>query len=101
VELGQNGIGWGKLAHHLILSPMAARRLTPQLGIEEPSSSDGKVLAKACSQEGVQFLFGGRVSQTALSVLGRAVPLEIEHPVVEPHPLDEVPPSAMWMPRPA
>ena len=82
MEYGQNGIGWGKLAHHLILLPMAAIRLTPQLGIGEPSSSDGKVLAKACSQEGVRFLFGGRMSPTALSILGRAAPLEIEQPVV-------------------
>lgn len=82
MELGQNGIGWGKLAHHLILSPMAAMRLTLQLGIREPSSSDGKVLAKACSQGGVRFLFGGRMSPTALSILGRAAPVEIEQPVV-------------------
>jgi hypothetical protein len=82
VELGQNGIGWGKLAHHLILSPMAAMHPTPQLRIGEPSSSDGKVLAKACPQEGVRFLFGGRMSPTALSILGRAAPLEIEQPVV-------------------
>jgi hypothetical protein len=61
---------------------MAAMCPTPQLGIGEPSSSDGKVLAKACSQEGVRFLFAGRMSPTALFIFGRAATLEIEQPVV-------------------
>jgi hypothetical protein len=56
-----------KLTHHLGLSPMAAWRVTLQLGIGAPACSDGKALAVTCSQEGVRCFFRERTSLAALS----------------------------------